>query len=107
MKKALLRNREIIFYIIMCFLSCFAFRQYISSFSGYMIFTAVTGVVSLIVYYFYEKYTIRRNIRKSPLVAIVLIGIFIMQCLYVIAGEMIYCGFKSDAVQWIFSVLIC
>lgn len=106
MKKALLRNREIIFYIIMCFLSCFAFRQYISSFSGYMILTTITGVISLLGYYFYEKYTIRRNVRKSPLVAIVLFGIFIMQCLYVIAGEMIYCGFKSDAVQWIFSVLI-
>lgn len=105
-KKALLRNREIFFYIIMCFLSCFAFRQYISSFSGYMIFTAVTGVGSLLGYYLYEKYTIRRNVRKSPLVGIVLFGIFIMQCLYVIAGEMIYCGFKSDAVQWIFSVLI-
>lgn len=105
-KKALLRNQEIIFYITMCFLSCFAFRQYISSFSGYMIYTAVIGVVSLLGYYLYEKYTIRRKIRKSPLVAIVLLGIFIMQCLYVIAGEMIYCGFKSDAVQWIFSLLI-
>ena len=105
-KKALLRNQEIIFYIIMCFLSCFAFRQYISSFSGYMIFTAVTGVVALLGYYLYEKYTIRRNVKKSPLVAIVLFDIFIMQCLYVIAGEMIYCGFKSDAVQWIFSLLI-
>lgn len=105
-KKALLLNQEIIFYITMCFLSCFAFRQYISSFSGYMIYTAVIGVVSLLGYYLYEKYTIRRKIRKSPLVAIVLLGIFIMQCLYVIAGEMIYCGFKSDAVQWIFSLLI-
>lgn len=105
-QKALLRNQEIIFYITMCFLSCFAFRQYISSFSGYMIYTAVIGVVSLLGYYLYEKYTIRRKIRKSPLVAIVLLGIFIMQCLYVIAGEMIYCGFKSDAVQWIFSLLI-
>lgn len=105
-KKALLRNQEIIFYITMCFLSCFAFRQYISSFSGYMIYTAVIGVVALLGYYLYEKYTIRRNVKKSPLVAIVLLGIFIMQCIYVIAGEMIYCGFKSDVVQWIFSVLI-
>lgn len=93
----------IIIYFFACLLACFGFHQVIASFGTYVIVMAVEGIIGVIFYYFYERYMMKREKKPSAVIPIIMIGVFTMQCLYVIVGEMINCYFRGDTVQWIFS----
>lgn len=108
MKKVLqnLGCNQMLVYLAASIVACFAFRQVISSYATYVIVMAAEGCIGVIGYYIYERYMIKKGRKTSKIVSVILIGIFAMQCLYVIAGEMMYCHFTEDAVQWIFTVLL-
>lgn len=99
-------NKYIIIYIFACLLACFAFNQVIPSYGAYTIFMAVTGILGVLYYYFYERYMIKKEKTPSVMIPVILIGVFITQCLYVIEGEMINCGFHADMIQWIYTILL-
>lgn len=109
MKKLLtciLGQKDILLYFIASLLACFAFHQVIDSYGAYVIFMAVEGIVGVIGYYAYERIMLRKGSKPSGLVPIILIGVYAMQCIYVIAGEMINCYFTADMVQWIFTGIL-
>ncbi len=99
-------NKSIIWYFLGSLLACFAFHQVIDSYSTYVIVMAAEGILGVLFYYFYERYMIKKGSKPSAMVSIVMIGIFAMQCIYVIAGEMINCYFTGDMVQWIFTGIL-
>lgn len=100
------RNKAIVFYFVASLLACFFFYQFINTYGAYTMFTAVFGILEVLAYYFYEKYMLKKGKKPSALVQMILISIFIMQILYVVVGEMIYCYFVSDKIQWVFSGIL-
>ena len=96
-------NTDIVFYLLASVIACFFFSQIIDTFGEYVIFMAIFGTAEAIFFYLYERYMLKKDKKPSELVKIILIGIFILQILYVVVGEMIFCFFNADNIQWIFS----
>lgn len=104
-KSISLQNKWILFYLLLSFIACFSFGQIIDSYATYTLVATAVGILLAIGYFVYEKYQNKKGLIPSPCVAVICIGIFAVQCIYVIVGEMINCFFTADIVQWPFSIL--
>lgn len=100
------QNKWILFYLVATLVACFSFGQLINSYGTYTLFTTAVGICLAVGYYIYEKRQNKKEQLPSPCVAVICIGVFVVQCFYVIVGEMINCVYKSDTVQWPFSILL-
>lgn len=99
-------NRNIIYYFVACILACFGFGQIIDTYLTYTFVIMGYGISAAVFYFFYERYMKKKQQKPSVMIPIILIGIFVMQCLYVVMGEMIYCNYTGDNIQWIFSGIL-
>lgn len=104
--KISIQNKQIIIYFFVALLACFAFLQVISSYGAYTVFMAVEGICGVIGYYIYERCMIKKEKKPSVMVPVIMIGVFVMQCLFVVVGEMINCFFVDNKVQWPFTLLL-
>lgn len=100
------QNKSIVIYLFACLLACFFFYQFIDTYGSYVVFIAVLGIISVIAYYIYERLMVKKGRQPSVMIPIIIVGILVTQVLYVVVGEMIYCYFVSDNVQWVFSGIV-
>lgn len=89
-----------------CFISCFAFSQFMKSFSSYTIFLSTISIIVLVIYFIFENIQRRKGKTVSSFYLTVIWIVFATFVIYIVIGEMIYCNLKNNMLQWFFTGII-